>query len=256
MSRRGQQCLAEASSVQAVVADETVNVSKVKEFAAAAGLEIPVLVYLTKLTAKDFPEAAGFIHHGKIDEDLRACLHDLTGDDFSFEYCPVKADVLQALSPLNCDVFIRLGKTKFVRLFAAGSEFEKADEQKYFEEKQVERLFIRHEAYKEVLTKLTANLDALVTGEAADDELVAEPLVASQELLRSVINRSGFTKEALELARKNVEVAQKTLKMDASFGKLLDYLEKNRDKYIAAHSFALAEVVCAIAGDMGWRTRS
>ncbi|HEY8278025.1 MAG TPA: hypothetical protein VIH99_00285, partial [Bdellovibrionota bacterium] len=54
------------------------------------------------------------------------------------DYCPIRTNLLIRVSPLKCDVFIRLSERKFLKLFRTGDEFDTADLERYYQTKNVE----------------------------------------------------------------------------------------------------------------------
>jgi HD-GYP domain-containing protein (c-di-GMP phosphodiesterase class II) len=88
------------------------------------------------------------------------------------------------------------------------------------------------------------------------DQGLFETVAEVQELIQELTGRLGFTKEVQQMARENVQLAIKAIGHNPQLSKALAASQLSSKNYISAHSVALANTACAIAGHMQWPSNS
>jgi HD-GYP domain-containing protein (c-di-GMP phosphodiesterase class II) len=167
------------------------------------------------------------------------------------DYCPIRTNLLIRVSPLKCDVFIRLSERKFLKLFRTGDEFDTADLERYYQTKNVEYMYLRRKDTEEFTQKFRRELEELLQRDDLQrDEMIATSEMA-QEAVQELVHSVGFNEEVQEIAKKNVEL---TLKAVGSNPRLADIIGKitSEGNYISQHSTLLAHVSCCVAKEMEW----
>lgn len=228
--------------------------------------EMPLILFYDPPTTQ--PEGAlvnglklvGSIESPKLSDGLVPILSDFlkntAGDgDPPEEYCPIRTNLLIRVSPLKSDIFIRLSREKFVKLFRTGDEFDENDLKKYYEAKGVEYMYLKRKEIAEFLEKFKQELDKLLARTDLKQEEAMEASEMSHEAVAELVHKIGFTQEVQEIAKKNVELA---LKVIGSNPKLADVISKitKEGNYLSQHSTVLAHVSCCVAKEMEWGSES
>jgi len=167
-------------------------------------------------------------------------------------YARISMPLLLLTRPLAADVFIRLSDLKFVKLFHNGTAFSPEDKKKY-EEKKIPYLYVRRESLNAVAERINAVLERLLKAiPAAPKKETAPILMDTIETIHELARHIGFTPEVQKIVKNNVNLVVKEMLEVPSLAAVLSNMERNKDKYIAAHSQMLAEIGCAIATGMEW----
>ena len=171
------------------------------------------------------------------------------------DFCPIRTNLLIRATPLKSDIYIRLSKTKFVKMFKTGDEFDHRDLERYYQTKKVEYMYLRKAEMSEFIDKFRRELDELLAKTDLKQEEAVQAAEMSQEAIHELVHRVGFTEEVQELAKKNVELTLKTI---GAHPKLSDLLKNvaQAGNYLSAHSTLLALVTCCVAKEMEWGSES
>ncbi|NUM89783.1 MAG: hypothetical protein HUU37_11300 [Bdellovibrionales bacterium] len=175
--------------------------------------------------------------------------------DGDSEYCPIRTTLLIKAIPLHSDIYIRLSKNKFVKLFHAGMKFTQDDMRKYYETKKVEYMYLRRNQMDEFVTNFRKELMDLVARPSATPAELQETAEVAFEAIHEMIHQLGFTKEIQEVAKAQVAVTLRAVGKNPKLQDLLDGLKAKGD-YLARHSTVLAHVGCCIAKEMEWASEA
>lgn len=175
---------------------------------------------------------------------------NLSGADLLF--CPVRISLIQKFSPLNCDLYIRLSKQKYIKVMHANEPFTDEEYERFTVKKKQDCLHVKRENFDTLFSSFHVQLDKVMKDDAAPIEEVRETVVASYETLHELIARVGFSDGVRELAEKSVQTALKAIGTNPTVAQIIKAFQADRSKYLAQHSLLLAEVACALAVDMGW----
>lgn len=170
------------------------------------------------------------------------------------EFVPMKPSVLSGVSPVRVDIYLRLGKNRFVRIFRKGEEFESGDIEKYCSEKKIDTLYIRKAQNSELLQNTQNNLESLITKKNLTEDQADTAVSASLEAMRSMVERAGFTPEAQSIAKSSVALTLKVLGTRPKLESILSRMQKDDGKYITSHSLMLGKVACALAFRIQWNS--
>lgn len=175
--------------------------------------------------------------------------------DSEVDFCPIRTNLLIRATPLKSDIYIRLSKTKFVKMFKTGDEFDHRDLERYYQTKKVEYMYLRKAEMSEFIEKFRRELDELLAKTDLKQEEAVQAAEMSQEAIHELVHKVGFTEEVQELAKKNVELTLKTI---GAHPKLSDLLKNvaQAGNYLSAHSTLLALVTCCVAKEMEWGSES
>lgn len=183
-----------------------------------------------------------------IDEDVRVD----AGDGLS----RVHIRLLRKANVLPCDVFIRLGEEKFVRVFLENDVFGDKDLEKYASRK-TDFLYIRDAGISAFFKKV---MQGYVSAQAMQVEAGAQPtrsLVISQDIIGSmhdIGSRLGFTPEFEEMVLQTIELTLKVVERNPKLAELLKQIDLNHPNYVSTHSVLLSAVACWMAMRMDWNS--
>ncbi len=200
----------------------------------------------------------GSVPHKTLVESTLTILQNLSlegGAEEETKFCPIRTTLLIRACPLSSDIYIRLSKNKYVRLFHAGTDFDKNDLQKYYDTKKVEYMYLKRDEMAEFVSKFKDELKSLLTRTDIPGDKLLKSAEVAQEAIHQMIHQVGFTKEIQDMARTNVEVTLKAIGKNPKLSDILSGLEE-KGNYISQHSAALAHVACCIAKEMEWGSES
>jgi HD-GYP domain-containing protein (c-di-GMP phosphodiesterase class II) len=164
----------------------------------------------------------------------------------------IKTKLLLSVCPLQGDIYIRLSKNKFVKLFKQGDVFDLQDLEKYTIKKGVEYLYIRQEQCQEFAQKYLNELQKLLLSENLTVEDVGKLNQSVHETVHELTSKMGFTKEIQEMTKTQVQLTVKSMGKDPSLAEILAKLDAAQGQYIASHSTLCAYLACAIASQLQW----
>jgi hypothetical protein len=264
------ECLTEAEAVEhlkkglekfdAIICDYRASDSPLLKHSSEKKLTIPVILFYDPAGSK--PDAAklpgisllGTVELTKLVDGITALLKpqaDKVEPSTELEYCPIRTNLLIRVSPLKGDIYIRLSGEKFVKLFQTGDEFDQMDLARYYEEKQVEYLYLRRESTSEFVQKFTTELDLLLAKPDLKPEEALQTAEMTQEAVQELVHRVGFTPEVQTLAKKNVELSLKAIGSQPKLSSLIQKVIKDGN-YLSQHSTLLSHMACCVAKEMDW----
>lgn len=223
--------------------------------------KIPVVLYHPEGKSPELrgPKRKVFKEDGLlagIDEGLRqiAAAPAITGgDDPDAAYLPVSVPLFLRVNPIPADTFVKLSGSRFVKVFHKGATFTAEDRKKYFDDKKISNFFLRrdeapsmHAQLNQMLAKMIKSMPRLV--KEVPKPTPEQAVAVIHDLARNL----GFTPEVQKLVKANMDVVMKEMQESPSLAGVLSNMERNKDKYITAHSQLLAEVSCALAIAMEW----
>lgn len=205
----------------------------------------------TKLVAELFTKLQEYVDHGflKLEERGEALsIHD---------FCKIPPSMLIDESPLAIDLYLKLSDRKLIKIINQGDSFGEEDIKKYTIQKKQEYLYVRRDQSSALVNRFTAKLNSLFEEtQNSSSELNLENAVNTHEVIHELSNKLGYTEEVKALINKNVELAVKFLEKIPSLKVLLARIEKEKDRYIGAHSTATAFVACAMAKNLDFSSEA
>ncbi|MCM2277434.1 MAG: response regulator [Oligoflexia bacterium] len=171
-------------------------------------------------------------------------------------YCKIRTQTILKMDLLNCDLYVRLSDTKFVKVVNSGDVFGESDLLRY-DEKRIEYLYIRIEEAEAFLQKFTRDVLTISKAKEAVPQDTAIVLnKATLEVVHEMTHRLGFTREVAELTKASVELALRCIRDDPRLSCFLQKLAVDPNSFISSHSSILAHVSCGIATMMSWNSES
>lgn len=168
------------------------------------------------------------------------------------DFCRIATELLLRIVPLRVDIYIRLSKLKFVKMFKAGQMFKPEDAQRYVHKKKIQYLYVHNDDVGQVLEYFKAGLGRLVEPDAVLPEDRARVAAAILDSVGELGNRLGFTEDVQEIAKKGVEMTIKSIGASPKLRRMAHLVKSNRGTYFSSHSVALAHVACGLAAKLEW----
>lgn len=173
------------------------------------------------------------------------------------DFCRIKTKLLLAVFPLKADIFIRLSKVKYIKLFLEGDAFDANDLDKYTIKKGVVYLYIQKNDIKEFIEKYNEDLQKYMK---PSYQLTVTEMIDLNEQIHETLHelgaKVGFTPEVQTLVRTHVRMTVKSIGKMPTLSVIVNRLEKFKGKYIYAHSMMAGYIGCAIALRMEWGSDS
>ncbi|MGE3261664.1 MAG: HD-GYP domain-containing protein [Bacteriovoracia bacterium] len=149
---------------------------------------------------------------------------------------------------------MRLAPDHYQKRFRKEDGFGPADLRPLLARKGLKFLYIRKEDAPALLAGEDTGIDEILSNPNYSQEAVREAAEDSLELVHEVTLQLGFTPPVQELAQKSVQLIMRAIGSSPELSLILRKLQKQEGKYITSHSLMLAEVACALATQLGWKS--
>ena len=158
------------------------------------------------------------------------------------------------VQPIEMDVYLKDSKGRYVRFCTRGETYDANDLERIFKRRDEEYVYIPDDQQLAIVKKQEARLDQVNADPAAGKEVLKDAAITTLEIIEGLVSRQGFTPEAQVLATKSVATTLKIIGSRPNLGGVLENLKRHEKQYLTSHSIMLAEVCCAIAHRVGWRS--
>jgi HD-GYP domain-containing protein (c-di-GMP phosphodiesterase class II) len=171
------------------------------------------------------------------------------------KFCRVNLSFFYSTKEVFCDVYLKVGPQKFVKVF---NRYEKVDsgQLKKYEARNIHHLFVRDRDFELITRKLIQQIRPMF--EAPEDSPQAGALqvvnndrlavvfpMQLQETVTETINQIGLTEEAVELTNYAINTTLALVEKQPEIYKLLETSLKGQN-YVSEHSFLLSYLTCAV----------
>jgi HD-GYP domain-containing protein (c-di-GMP phosphodiesterase class II) len=171
-------------------------------------------------------------------------------------YCRIPTALLLRFSPLKADIYLRLSKDKFVKLFLKGDVFDRDDLEKYLGQKKIKFLHVLNDQVGEFSEKLERDLLTVLNSEEATPEVLQKAAESAIDVIRELREKLGVTPAVQVLVKTTCKLMVKSASMHPKLKNLFINLVRNSDQYNAVHSTTLSQISCSIAAAMDWNSES
>lgn len=173
------------------------------------------------------------------------------------EYCRITLKALLVRSAkLRCDVFLKLGEDKYVKVLHANDRFGETEYERY-RAKRVEYLYVPRSDFLTLMDDLLEKVSEL---NKEPEKMTAEAAINANmaifQIVHTAFETDGFTPQLQRLAQASVGLAINTIKKNPRLTELLSRLDHNRDSYLSWHSTALSFLCCKLATMLNWHSES
>ncbi len=177
-----------------------------------------------------------------------------TAKNPDFSFIKISAETIEATSPINTDIYIRLAEDRYIKIFKASDQLTYKELQAALFEKQTSHFYVLKSDSSHISKRIETLLDDLVADAEAQPEKVKAIAVAATDHIREIISVAGFNPEAELIAKKTAFLVVKMLGARPHLASILQGLRKHEGQYIASHSLTLSEISCALACQIGWNS--
>lgn len=252
--------LLEENLIDLVITSHQAETDNLFKYLLSTGASIPVIL-ITKNTEEKFAaypdlQVLGHVPLSELSENLlplvRKHFQDLHNSDSNGEYCRIQTALLTRVTPLRGDVFIRLSRIKFVKLFKTGATFTQQDLEKFLVRKKVSYLYIKKNESQEFVQKFSEDLAQIVANAKPDDPSLNSTATDVHDMTIELYNRLGLTPGVQAIVKSNVNLTIKAIGVSPKLSKVLSATKMKDKNYISSHSVILANISCAIAAQMNW----
>jgi HD-GYP domain-containing protein (c-di-GMP phosphodiesterase class II) len=259
--------LIQATPFELIVTDHPIVAEPLIAFLTSMRSKIPVAIVLPR--KDDIPKTYANLKNLEFfgdseDGDLLRMLIDYAGlvrtgeNDEEGEtipeadFCRVPAGLLNEQTKLAADIYIRLGESKYLKILPEGEIFSAADSRKYFVEKGVDFLYVKHAASAVLVDHFRQTLGKSLKDADKKPESVLNVAAEVHAATQDLIARVGLTAGVRALIKDNIMLTVKALASNPQLKGLLTKITTDKDSYIASHSVALAQLSCSLAVALGW----
>lgn len=168
------------------------------------------------------------------------------------DVCRVKTELLLKVSPLACDVFVRLSSAHFVKVFHEGADFDVHDLDRWQKHKKVEFLYLRQEESHCFLQPFNTEIQKLLASDDLDPKEVQQTSKSIYDTVRDLSDSIGFTPEVQAIVKTNMDLTVKALGKNPRLRDILQRFNPDNKDYISSHSNVLSAIACSLAAGMEW----
>ncbi|MCB0412761.1 MAG: HD domain-containing protein [Bdellovibrionales bacterium] len=168
------------------------------------------------------------------------------------EFFRIATELLLKVVPLKADIYIRLSKIKFVKMFRKGREFKPDDAKRYLESKKVNYLYIKKDDMNEFIGHFQNMLENILNSDHLSSEDQALLSASVHESIAEMQKLVGFTPEVKKLAEEGVRLTLRSIGKSPKLKNFMSTLDQYQGSYFSAHAIATAHVSCALALALHW----
>ncbi|MBT4791549.1 MAG: hypothetical protein HON90_08255 [Halobacteriovoraceae bacterium] len=170
----------------------------------------------------------------------------------STNYYPIRSIRFKAVNSVVCDVYIKLGDNKFVKIIGKNDLYDNEQIQKYIK-KGITTLYVLQEDYFEFCRHYSKLLGSMLATQNKTNLLKTE--YTSISFIHEITNELGLSSIVVETIDDTVNSCMCILNENDHLLKFVDKLKKEGN-YLYKHSQLLIYVSCAIALEMNWSSDS
>jgi HD-GYP domain-containing protein (c-di-GMP phosphodiesterase class II) len=152
----------------------------------------------------------------------------------------------------HCNVYIRLGRLKYVKVLNANTLYNKSDLDK-LKARDIEFLYIRNDDFQRFQVNYFHNRFLEFDASLATTEELKAKLEFTHVILQELVTSLGFSQSAIDLTEKSLKAIYALIDKEHSLGVLLHHFSL-RDDYLYDHSYLTSLVACDLLRRMNWFT--
>lgn len=205
---------------------------------------------------KQFPDIHGHVSKPKVLKSILSHVDSIVARHSSSpDYVPIRISLLLRLGTVEFDLFMRLSEKKYIKIINNGESFLDSDAER-FHKKKLSHLYISAGDAGIYLKTFEQNLSLIHEAEdlsEVDQVSLSFDTLETVERLASVL---GWTPDIIEVAKKSVKLAIKSIATEPQLLKLLKQkLSKHTSKY-SDHVTMLSMLSCLFSHQLGWTSDS
>ncbi|OIQ17530.1 MAG: hypothetical protein BM556_12060 [Bacteriovorax sp. MedPE-SWde] len=184
--------------------------------------------------------------------ELTSIIRNLSGEKpNNVDFSKVRISYFLRSNKALCDIYIKLGKEKFVKIINGGEFYKKSDIDKYIEKDQ-KYLYLSKDDFEGFADGLRQTPFLEFVSDLNDDD-PEESLVRIHAVLKDLVESAGVDKHVVGLAESYMNSVLTLTQSDQKLSDMLFKLRQRRD-YIYDHSYMTACMATFIVKKMSWST--
>lgn len=152
----------------------------------------------------------------------------------------------------HCNIYIKLGRLKYVKVFNKESIYTKGDLDK-LKAKEVDYLYIRNDDFQRFQVNYFHNNFLEFDPELSSPQELKEKLEFTHAMLQEIVTNLGFSEGAIELTEKSLKAIFGIVEKDLTLKDLLERFSQRND-YLYDHSYLTSIIACDLLRKMNWFT--
>lgn len=248
-----------------IIVEDTSELSSLLKYLAKNRMNTPCILS-TDMKNRDLePYAAtplrNFVLRENILNELYALIPTLLTREpliHTEEYCPIPTHLIERVSPIQGDIFIRLSADKYIRLFAENDFCSQADIEKYAVRKGVPHLYLRKSDAGKFMYAINKHLQSVLDAALAKKLSQAETEAIATQTIDSVqayVLRFGFDEAVLDVAEKAIQITEQTVSENAKLSNIFKRFFQHNNRYLPVHALVIAHVASAICTELQWHAK-
>lgn len=164
------------------------------------------------------------------------------------EHCHVNLAILKVCEKLPCDIFIKIGDEKLLKIFNAGEELVPTDIEKY-EDKLLQFFLFEKKYMKLFLEEVSKKIDNIM-----DDRHKNQPekVLDIHAVILSTVRHLGFCDRIIKVTERSVQYILGVVDNNNDYAELYHNIFGHEGKYLTKHSVALAYITTALVSRSQW----
>jgi len=165
------------------------------------------------------------------------------------EYCKVNLSFFFSTKTVFCDIYLRMGEMKYVKIFNRYDKIDFKDIKKY-DQRNIQYLYVRERDFSLIMKKLVKELRPLMDSDSQSLTIDNKSLSSTfsmqlQETVSESIQKIGLSGEAIEMTNLAINSTLDLIQKDLEIFQVLQDIIKGKN-YISEHSFLLTYISCSL----------
>lgn len=164
-------------------------------------------------------------------------------------YCKVNLSFFYSTKEVFCDVYIKIGEEKYLKVLNRYDVVDPTDIKK-FDKKNIKHLYVRKRDFSLITKKLVEQLKPHGSGDSAlmvtkNDALTTVFSIQLQETVSETIQKIGLSDEAVQMTNIAINSTMELVEREPEIYQLLQNSIKGQN-YSSEHSFLLSFLACSL----------
>ncbi len=153
---------------------------------------------------------------------------------------------------VNCDIYIKISKNKFIKVFNRDDMYTQKDIQKYLH-KRCQYFYVQKEDFANFSKYYASTIINTLNNKKVDRPLIENAVISANKLIQQQLNDIGLSPQLIQLTNKSIQATISIIKKDTKLFELLESFEKHGD-YLYEHGLMISYVACSMAAKLTWGT--
>ena len=165
------------------------------------------------------------------------------------EYCKVNLSFFMSTKQVFCDVYLKVGESKYIKVFNRYDQIDFNDIKKY-DRRNIHHLYVRERDFALIMKKLVEQLQPMMDSSnhalvLSNRKLSSMFSIQLQETVSESVQKLGLNNEAIQMTNIAINSTLELIQENDEIFKILSGAIKG-ENYISEHSFLLSFISCSI----------